>query len=68
MEYLPFAGTPFTVGATYSYLESAGASSNAFGFSLKYRFGASAGSSLTDWDRSGPQQWTGQLPIIGDRH
>jgi hypothetical protein len=65
-EFMPFESTPFSVGLGYTYLETAGLSSNAVSFSLKYRFGTASGSSLSAWDRSGPTQWTGQLPIVGD--
>lgn len=63
LEAIPYEPWPVSVAVSYSH-ESAGnytSSGNTIGFAIKFRFGPST--NLRAWDRSGPTQWNGALPL-----
>lgn len=63
-EYMPMRSMPVSIAASYSYSKfSGGDSANTFGVVLIYRFGNPRDHSLSGWDRNGPIQWNGALPL-----
>ena len=64
VEYLPMRSLPLSISVGYTYDKyNGGGSANTYGIVLKYRFGNPRDDSLTGWDRSGPTQWNGALPL-----